>query len=85
MLALARAPKSRLVDHAYVAIMGERPRLEVPDYALDQHTERGRLMGRGLQHFYDEGAVVAPDGQVPDGWRDDAIRIDLAQEARKNG
>ena len=31
VLALCRSPKSRLVDHAYVVAMGDRPQLEVPD------------------------------------------------------
>jgi MgsA AAA+ ATPase C terminal len=44
---LARAPKSRMLDHALIAMYaGERPQIEVPDYALDRHTARGRRMGR---------------------------------------
>ncbi len=37
---------------------GLRP--EIPDYALDVHTKRGQQLGRGLQHFLQEGAQVAP-------------------------
>jgi MgsA AAA+ ATPase C terminal len=57
---LARAPKSRMLDHALIAMYaGERPRFEVPDHALDRHTERGRRMGRGYDHFLAEGAQLA--------------------------
>ncbi|MGE5139967.1 MAG: hypothetical protein ACM3JD_10915 [Rudaea sp.] len=34
---------------------------EVPDYAVDMHTSRGRAMGRGKKHFLEEGAVVHPE------------------------
>ncbi len=37
---------------------GLRP--EIPDYALDIHTRRGQQLGRGMQHFLEEGARVAP-------------------------
>lgn len=37
---------------------GVRP--EIPDYALDIHTRRGQQLGRGMQHFLQEGAQVAP-------------------------
>ena len=37
---------------------GLRPK--IPDYALDIHTRRGQEQGRGLQHFLQEAAQVAP-------------------------
>jgi len=47
---------------------GERPRLEVPDAALDLHTMRGRKMGRGVDHFFEEGAIIknADSSLLPD-------------------
>jgi replication-associated recombination protein RarA len=36
----------------------------IPDYALDMHTGRGQQMGRGFQHFLDEGAKLNPE--MPD-------------------
>ena len=41
---------------------------EVPDWALDQHTLAGRKLGRGLDHFRQEGArlVPPPTGDDPD-------------------
>lgn len=59
VMLLARAKKSRVVCDACV-LHYESPeiveRLEIPDYALDQHTGRGRRMKRRLQHFLEEGA-----------------------------
>jgi replication-associated recombination protein RarA len=59
---LATSPKDRTTDEmANWAILvtnvrGERP--QIPDVALDMHTKRGQQMGRGLEHFLKEGAIV---------------------------
>ena len=59
---LARAPKSRRVDHALWASYGtEERRLDVPDHALDMHTARGRRKGRGDEHFEAEAAVLVDE------------------------
>jgi replication-associated recombination protein RarA len=41
---------------------GIRP--EIPDYALDMHTQRGQEMGRDYRHFLTEASKVAPE--LPD-------------------
>lgn len=33
----------------------------IPDYALDMHTADGQAMGRGKQHFWEEGAKIRPE------------------------
>lgn len=33
----------------------------VPDYAVDMHTERGRLAGRDHRQFLEEGSLVSPE------------------------
>jgi replication-associated recombination protein RarA len=38
---------------------GARP--NIPDYAVDMHTARGQAMGRDLNHFLSEGALVSPE------------------------
>lgn len=59
VIELCRAPKSRIVDHALmINYEGERPEREIPDYALDKHTFRGKRMGRGHDHFFDVGAKL---------------------------
>jgi replication-associated recombination protein RarA len=55
-LFLARSPKSRMVGNLLIAVSSAEKRLEMPDYAIDKHTIRGRKMGRGLEHFFAEGA-----------------------------
>jgi replication-associated recombination protein RarA len=59
---LATSPKDRTTDEMtnwtmlVTNIRGERP--EIPDVAYDMHTKRGQEMGRGLEHFFKEGALV---------------------------
>ena len=55
----------------------------MPDYALDKHTRRGREMGRGIPHFYSEGAVVSPVAPVDDPYLERAIEIDEQAERRR--
>lgn len=64
ILALCRGPKSRECDHFVCALnhqIDHEPPLPIPDYALDKHTYRGKRMGRGMQHFLDEGAKLVPE------------------------
>jgi hypothetical protein len=60
ILLLARARKSRLVDHAPVYTVGPLvERREVLDVAKDKHTLSGKRMGRGWDHFWEEGTLLA--------------------------
>jgi len=59
VLLCVRAKKSRIVDTATITMYdGERPTRNVPDFALDMHTIKGRKLGRGVDHFFDEGATI---------------------------
>lgn len=58
---------------------------EIPDYALDMHTARGQEMGRGKEHFWKEGAKIAPE--LPDRdttYRERMLRI-LADSESDDG
>ncbi|MDZ4819198.1 MAG: hypothetical protein SGJ20_09525 [Planctomycetota bacterium] len=58
---LATAPKCRIVDHVMIHHLRCHAELkrDVPDYALDQHTQRGRKLGRGVDHFFNEGTTLS--------------------------
>ena len=71
VLYLCRSPKNREASDFAIVVTEERKlqtRLnggaqndglrEIPDYALDMHTERGRQMKRGLQHWWEEGSKL---------------------------
>jgi hypothetical protein len=76
---MARAPKSRAGCH-FAAAIGLRSTLEgfapeIPDYALDMHTMKGKAMGRGLDHFRAEGAKLVPPPTADDPYEDEAYRL----------
>jgi replication-associated recombination protein RarA len=76
---MCRAKKSREGDHFHVAI-GLRSLLEgfaptIPDWANDQHTIAGKKLGRGLQHFREEGAKLIPPPTAPDPYEAEAYRL----------
>ncbi|HEY3256291.1 MAG TPA: hypothetical protein VGJ91_20170 [Polyangiaceae bacterium] len=79
---MCRARKSREGDHFHVAIglasLLENFVPEIPDWAYDQHTQKGKSLGRGLEHFRREGTkLIDPDGsEVPeDQYADEAYRL----------
>lgn len=83
ILLLARSPKSREADDLVNEVlrqmrMGEFV-LDIPDWALDMHTQRGRSKGRGPEHFWTEGAKLENESHASkyrgsnedgDGYRD---------------
>lgn len=82
LLLLARAKKSRLVDHALIAAYeAPRPPRDIPDFALDKHTARGRQRRRGHEHFWVEGAKLANPGDILDPYYDLARRTRSDPEA----
>lgn len=71
VLLLARAPKSRMVDHALHYHYTEDKQLyDVPSYALDLHTARGRQMGNGDDHWYEEASVLVGKADLGDKWEE---------------
>jgi replication-associated recombination protein RarA len=77
--ALCRAAKSREGDHFQAAI-GLRSLLEgyapeIPDIALDQHTQRGRRAGRGLDYFRSISTQLRPAPRRRDQYEDEAYRL----------
>lgn len=76
ILYLAQAPKSRIVDHALIVhYEGPRERREIPDFALDLHTQRGRSRKRGHAHFWQHGAVIHPAANLDDPYAQPAREI----------
>lgn len=67
VLLLCRSRKSRMVDWTLIWawLTHQFARLEVPDFALDKHNGRGRQLGRGWGHFFEEGTRLENMGDVP--------------------
>ncbi len=69
VIALANAQKSRYIDLC-ISVYGNDHRKragkhQIPDHALDMHTRKGKRMGRGLDHFYNEGAKINKSNKMP--------------------
>lgn len=81
VLLLSRAKKSRICDHAKMWSYSDHvEHREIPDYALDKHTRRGKQLGRGFDHFWDVGTLlVGEPEEVPDDYlaRARALRTGL--------
>lgn len=60
VLLLCRCKKSRLIDWTLLWHWLRHPHkfLEIPDFALDKHNERGRKLKRSWAHFFDEGTYL---------------------------
>ena len=75
---MCRAAKSREGDHFQAAIglanqiEGSKP--EIPDWTYDQHTAKGRSLGRGVDFFRDESTKLVPKPK-PDPYEDEAYRL----------
>ena len=48
--------------------MGKTP--TIIDLALDKHTKRGREMGRGSKHFFEEATIVVPQLEIDNDYRE---------------
>lgn len=64
ILYLCRSKKSRLADHFNISQHRDPQRREIPDFALDQHTGRGRQLKRGADHFWTDGTVLANEVEL---------------------
>jgi replication-associated recombination protein RarA len=69
VLRLVRAKKSELVGEALIQWDINDRLYDIPDYALDPHTARGRKMGRKMPDFWDVTYHLENEGDVPGGDR----------------
>lgn len=64
---LAMSQKTRMSDYLYniMTIQAPETDIQVPDYALDMHTARGKQAGRGLDHFIKVAAIIENESPDP--------------------
>jgi len=49
---------------------------EIPEYAIDMHTARGKAMGRVAHHFWEEGTILQPELEERDRtYRDRMLKL----------
>jgi replication-associated recombination protein RarA len=93
VLELANADKSRLVDTSLISHYGEHAGLyrDIPDYALDGHTRRGRMSMKNdkakmTDFFYDTSTVVETYPAQSQDWRDlEPAYRNMARKFQTNG
>jgi len=57
---LSQSKKDRFIDEIKNYFKIFKPNYKIPDYALDKHTKRGMLLGRGDLHFWKVAAKINP-------------------------
>lgn len=79
VLLLTRCMKSRYVDHAitYYWQTHKDKFLEMPDYAYDMHTRKGKAMGRGLKYFYEESVKTNNSNKIKGEERMEALAMEV--------
>ena len=75
---LAAAKKDRTSDNLKNIVVtefnyGRKP--DVPDFALDMHTEQGRALGRDFKHFLAEGSRVENELRVDENYKDRLLKL----------
>jgi replication-associated recombination protein RarA len=60
ILMICRAKKSRVVDNSLIYFWETHynEKREVPEFAYDKHTTKGRSMKRSWKHFFEEGTLL---------------------------
>jgi hypothetical protein len=88
LLLCVHAEKSRLVDNALNVVYADRTPLEEPDWAYDKHTSQGRKLGRGFEHFFNNGALLANNNgelvKPADKYAERARQLLIAKEEQEN-
>jgi replication-associated recombination protein RarA len=64
ILYLSNCQKSRLIDEYKIYLMKSDVLHEIPEYALDVHTRRGKSMGKNHIDFLINGRVTAPNSDI---------------------
>lgn len=85
---MARSPKSRQGDHFHV-VAGLQASLEgyvpeIPDWANDQHTMKGKRLGHGLEYFRKESTKLDPAPTEVDPYEEEAYRLWGLKQGIKN-
>jgi len=83
ILFMCRSPKTRVADHLLITMKQEilqdkispPEMIEIPDYALDKHTKRGKAQGRGWDHFREFGTVLKPKADIDDPYEERAYKL----------
>ena len=83
ILAMCRAKKSRIGDEFQIVMYGRREdglKIDIPDYALDMHTGKGRALKRGAEHFWNEGVKLENELGLENPYTEEAVNIRMRKK-----
>lgn len=79
IMLMCRSPKARTADHfqrvvtqQWVEDSRAKQTRPIPDYAFDKHTNKGKSMGRGFDHWLDVGCQLDHPAEVEDPYQERA-------------
>lgn len=88
LLVLCRSKKTRIGNHLQCVVNQERLQkgmtIDIPDYALDKHTARGKGLKRSWKHFFEEGGKLEPKSDIRDPYEEEAEKLWMSG-AKDNG
>lgn len=64
IMLMSRSPKSRMLDNIKIFALKTDYKPDIPDYALDVHTRRGKSMGRSYDFFLEVGRKVEDEVKI---------------------
>ena len=71
--------ENRLADDMQAMIYRRREfkawRPEIPDFAYDKHTQNGRQMGRGVEHWWQEGCKLSNEARSMNSYEAEATEL----------
>ena len=78
IMLMCNSPKSRDATNLLFNVLWKEEfegfSLPVPDFALDRHTVKGKMRGRGWEHFFQESSKLDPDVGNKE-WADETARL----------
>jgi len=84
ILSACRGKKSRIADQFVCTVAakmcnGWRVDFSEHDFVYDMHTVKGRKMGRGAEHFYDEASTIVESDETTDYWQEEIDESNIAE------
>ena len=88
ILQACRGEKTRIADHFVSTVAFERVNgfvldLDKYDYVYDKHTHKGKKMGRGVEHFFEEAIKIESSTETNDYAEDEYKELVVAYKKTK--
>jgi len=87
ILMACRGEKTRVADQFVCTVAGRmidgwRVNFDDYEFVYDMHTRKGKAMGRGAEHFYNEASKIVESEETTDYWQEE---IDISDKVEAEG